>query len=93
MAKSEALKPKRYCSYLLVCADGSFYAGSTQDLKQRLKLHNRGKGAKYLRGRTPAAVAYIKKHSSLSAALRAEIALKRLTRTQKQQLVKKYSCH
>lgn len=79
---------KRYCAYLLCCADGTYYAGSTKDLKQRLKLHNAGKGAKYLRGRLPAKVVYVEKHASLGSALRAEFALKQLTRFEKQQIAK-----
>lgn len=40
----------RYYVYMVQCLDGTYYAGSTNDLERRLKLHNAGNGAKYLRG-------------------------------------------
>lgn len=35
------------------CADGTYYTGSSNDLESRIKLHNSGNGAKYLRGKGP----------------------------------------
>jgi putative endonuclease len=34
-------------TYILECADGSFYVGSTTDLLRRVSQHNRGEGAAY----------------------------------------------
>lgn len=47
-----------YELYLLECADGSYYCGITKKgVENRLKQHNSGKGAKYIRGkRIPAKV-------------------------------------
>src|SRR5438132_1607448 len=41
--------------YILECADGSFYVGSTVDLERRLGQHQAGEGAAYTRrrGRRP----------------------------------------
>ena len=39
--------------YILRCADGTLYTGSTTDLDRRLAVHNSGKGAKYTRSRRP----------------------------------------
>ena len=39
--------------YLLECADGTFYCGSTTDLDLRLWQHNEGLGAAYTRKRLP----------------------------------------
>ena len=36
-------------TYLLECADGSFYVGSTTDLDRRLSEHQDGLGAAYTR--------------------------------------------
>ena len=33
--------------YVVSCKDDSLYAGYTNNLKRRIKLHNEGKGAKY----------------------------------------------
>ena len=41
-------------AYLLRCADGSYYAGSTRDLQRRLWQHNHSlEGAAYTRRRRP----------------------------------------
>ncbi|MCX6399121.1 MAG: GIY-YIG nuclease family protein [Propionibacteriales bacterium] len=40
-------------TYLLRCADGSFYVGSTWDLERRVAEHNEGLGAAYTRRRRP----------------------------------------
>jgi putative endonuclease len=42
--------------YLLRCADGTLYAGATNDLSRRLVAHARGE-VKYTRGRLPVAPA------------------------------------
>ena len=39
--------------YILRCADGSFYVGSTIDLRRRVGQHERGEGAAYTRRRLP----------------------------------------
>lgn len=36
-------------TYLLECADGSFYAGSTVELERRVAEHNLGLGSAYTR--------------------------------------------
>jgi putative endonuclease len=45
-------------TYILECADGSFYVGSTTDLEQRVEQHNTGFGATYTRGRRPVRLAW-----------------------------------
>jgi putative endonuclease len=47
-------------TYILECADGSFYVGSTIDLDRRLWEHNEGLGAAYtrVRRRRPVAVVW-----------------------------------
>ncbi|THV09262.1 GIY-YIG nuclease family protein, partial [Nocardioides caeni] len=36
-------------TYILECADGSFYVGSTTDLTLRIEQHNSGYGSAYTR--------------------------------------------
>jgi len=47
-------------TYILECADGSFYVGSTWDLERRLWEHNEGLGSAYtrLRRRRPVRLAW-----------------------------------
>ena len=37
--------------YILECADGSYYVGSTKNLDQRIMQHQSGKGSRYTSGR------------------------------------------
>ena len=69
--------------YMLRCADGSLYTGSTTDLDRRLAAHQSGRGAKYTRSHGPVEVVYREACADRSAALRREAAIKRLTRSEK----------
>ncbi len=69
--------------YILRCADDTLYTGITNDLENRLAMHESGKGAKYLRGRTPFTLAYTETHPDKSAALKREIEIKTLNRPAK----------
>ena len=40
-------------TYILKCADGSYYVGSTIDLERRLAQHDAGEGARYTTIRRP----------------------------------------
>ena len=75
--------------YLLRCADGTLYAGSTTDVEARAAAHNSGRGARYTSGRRPVEVVYQEECGSRSAALRREHALKRLTRAAKEALIRR----
>lgn len=74
--------------YILRCADGTLYTGSTTDLQRRLKTHNSGKGAKYTRSRLPVEFAYWEQAADKSAAFCREAAIKKLTRAEKLLLIK-----
>ena len=69
--------------YLLHCHDGSLYCGWTDDLERRVATHNAGKGARYTRARGPVRLVWSEAVADRSAALRRELAVKRLTRAQK----------
>ena len=75
--------------YLLRCADGSLYAGWTNDLARRLHAHQTGAGgAKYTKSHGKAAVrlAYVERCADKSAALKREAALKKLPKAEKEAL-------
>lgn len=73
--------------YILRCGDGTLYTGITTDVDKRLEAHRSGLGAKYTRGRGPLALVYREECGSHSDALKRELAVKRLTRTQKLALI------
>ncbi|MDF0727849.1 GIY-YIG nuclease family protein [Cytobacillus sp. S13-E01] len=70
--------------YVLECRDGTFYAGYTNNIKQRITKHNQGKGAKYTRGRGPVELLFAKEFITKSEALKAEIRFKKFNRKQKE---------
>ncbi len=55
-------------TYLLECADGSFYVGSTWDLERRLAEHDAGEGAAYTRKRRPVRLAWANEFQSIAEA-------------------------
>ena len=75
--------------YIVKCSDKTYYTGYTPNIERRIKLHNTGKGAKYTRDRRPVKLVWSKKCSSLNMALKKEFAIKRLTRKNKEKLIKK----
>ncbi len=77
--------------YLARCADGSLYAGTCVDLKEREAKHNAGTGARYTRSRKPVKIIYHEKFLSLGRARRREAEVKKWAKVQKEELV--YSTH
>lgn len=78
---------KKWYLYILRCGDGSLYTGITTDVKARLSQHRSGKGAKYTRGRGPLEVVYTEECEDHSAALKREMAVKALSREEKEKLM------
>lgn len=76
--------------YILRCIDNSLYTGWCKDLDKRVKLHNSGKGAKYTRSHRPCKLVYFEEISVKSEALKREIAIKKLSKQKKEDLVKSF---
>jgi putative endonuclease len=74
---------ERWFAYFVRCADGSLYAGITNDLDKRVKAHATGRGAKYTRGRGPLTLLHHEPARTRSAALKREYQLKRMRREAK----------
>lgn len=73
--------------YMLRCADGTLYTGVTTDLARRLKEHNESpEGAKYTRARRPVSLVHQETFASRSEACAREVAIKKLSRAEKQAL-------
>ena len=71
-----------YFVYLLISINNGkriTYAGYTNNLKKRLKLHNTSKGAKFTRGRKWQII-YKKKYTNKSNAMKNEYKLKKDTK-------------
>lgn len=74
---------ERWFVYLVRCADGSLYAGCTNDLARRLAAHDAGRGARYTRSRRPVTLVYWVAVRGRSRAQSQEARLKQLTRDEK----------
>lgn len=79
--------PEIWHVYILRCGDGTLYTGIAKDPEARLALHAAGRGARYTRGRGPFELVHLEKMVSRTAALRRELAIKRLTREDKLRLI------
>ncbi len=76
-----------YFVYILQCADGTLYIGSTNNLEKRLHEHNNLKsGAHYTKIRRPVSLRYSEPAGSLSEARKREIEIKKWSRKRKFEL-------
>ena len=73
-----------YFVYIIQCADQTLYTGITTDLDRRIKEHNDSKlGAKYTKVRRPVKLVYSASFINRSEASKEEARIKKLSRTQK----------
>ena len=74
-------------TYVLECADGTFYTGYTTDVERRVREHDSGNGARYTRGRTPVTLVHAEPFETRSAAMSREYEIKQLSRRGKERLI------
>ncbi|KAB2954623.1 GIY-YIG nuclease family protein [Heliorestis acidaminivorans] len=74
-------------TYILHCADGSFYTGWTVDLTKRVERHNDGTGSAYTRARLPVKLIYWEFKETRQEAQRREWEIKQLKRSEKVALI------
>lgn len=79
---------KNHIVYILKCKDDTFYTGYTKDLKERVKIHNAGKGARYTRSRLPVKLVYYESFKTIREAYQREVNIKKLSREAKRKLIK-----
>jgi len=80
--------PSGWCTYMLICVDGSYYVGLTHHLAQRVSNHAHGKGSGYTRGMKPFVLAWYESHSDRAAAEARERQIKSWSRKKKNQLAR-----
>lgn len=73
--------------YLARCSDGSLYAGTCMNLKERETKHNDGTGAKYTRSRRPVKIIYHEEYETLSQARSREALVKQWPKEDKERLL------
>jgi len=89
MSKTVPRKGK-YWVYIVQCRDGTYYTGYTSNVENRVALHNRGHGAKYLKGNLPVELIYAKEYRYYKNALHGERRIKKMTRKDKERLIRVY---
>ncbi len=73
--------------YILECADGSYYTGSTIDLERRLWQHQTGVGANHTAKRLPVKLVYCEFFEHVADAFKREKQVQGWTRRKKQALM------
>jgi predicted GIY-YIG superfamily endonuclease len=81
-------KSNMWFVYILRCSDKSLYTGVTTDVKRRSEQHNAGTASRYTRSHLPVCVEYHEPYVSQSLALKRELAIKAMTRLQKESLIR-----
>jgi putative endonuclease len=74
--------------YILECSDGSYYTGWTTGPERRLRQHNGGYGARYTRSRRPVRMVYVEECPDRTSAMKRERAIKALSRSRKEKLIR-----
>ena len=75
-------------TYILKCADGSYYTGSTWNLVKRIEQHNSGEGSLYTSRRIPIELVYYEYYDSIKDAYEREKQIQKWRREKKEALIK-----
>ena len=79
---------KKYYTYIILTKDNTLYCGYTDDLEKRFEAHLSGKGAKYTKVHKPERIVYSKTFDTKSEAMKEEYRIKKLSRSEKLELLK-----
>ena len=86
---TDALKTKKIFSvYIVLTKDGRYYTGYTNDLERRMKEHSKGIGSKFMRCFGFERLLYTETFEDRTEAMRREIAIKKLPRDKKEELIR-----
>ncbi|QMW65697.1 GIY-YIG nuclease family protein [Mumia sp. ZJ1417] len=75
-------------TYILKCADGSYYVGSARDLERRLKQHQDGDGAAHTRRRRPVELVYAMEFERVDEAFAWEKRVQGWSRAKREALIR-----
>jgi len=76
-----------FYAYLLLCNDGSYYAGHTDDFEQRMALHDTGALGRYTAQRRPVVLVWSDSFQTRDDAFVIERKLKGWSRAKKEALI------
>ena len=75
-------------TYILQCANGKYYVGSTTNLEARLNEHQAGLGGKFTSTHLPVKLVYFEDYSSIHMAFSRERQLHGWSRAKKEALIR-----
>ena len=78
---------KKGYTYILLCANGNFYTGSTIDLERRLRQHQQGEGANYTKKHLPVKLIYYEEYPTIQQAFHREKQIQGWSHGKKQALI------
>ncbi|MFA7688337.1 MAG: GIY-YIG nuclease family protein [Moheibacter sp.] len=73
--------------YILICNDGSYYTGSTNNLEFRLQQHQNGEGANHTKKRLPVKLIYYEEYPRIDLAFYREKQVQGWSRKKKEALI------
>jgi len=73
--------------YILECSDKSYYTGYTNNIDERLKRHNNGRGSPHTAARLPVRLLWHEIHETKENAVQRENQIKKWSRAKKQALI------
>src|SRR4051812_14867359 len=73
--------------YILHCANGAYYTGSTNDLDLRIQQHQNGEGANFTKKHLPVKLVYYEEFQRIDEAFNREKQVQRWSRAKKEALI------
>lgn len=80
--------PMIFVTYILLCSDGSYYTGHTDNLETRMAKHRQGLEGGYTASRLPVELVWFQEFPTRHEVLAAERQIKGWTRAKKQALIR-----
>ena len=77
--------------YMLKCADGSYYVGSTWDLERRFCQHSNGEGSVYMKTRRPVELVFAAEFYRIDEAFAREKQVQGWSRRKREALIESRS--
>ena len=77
-----------FFTYMLRCADDSYYVGHTDNIEKRLSEHQSGEGCEWTSNRLPVELVWLQEFVSREEARVAEYRIKGWSRAKKEALIK-----
>jgi putative endonuclease len=74
--------------YILICTDGSYYTGHTDNLEKRLAAHESGEFRGYTSSRLPVKLVFSQEFPTREEALGRELQIKKWSRRKKQAMMR-----